>query len=63
MMLWAFGIFGIYFFTFAGLAGPASRLLRLSQTVTIGMLVMAAGLYMFSRLGAGASFASLMPAS
>jgi EmrB/QacA subfamily drug resistance transporter len=89
MMLWAFGIFGIYFFTsiylqsilgfsptkaglafvpmalcmalFAGLAGPASRLLRPGQTVAIGMAVMAAGLYLFSRLGAGASFASLMP--
>ena len=89
MMLWAFGIFGIYFFTsiylqtilgfsptkaglafvpmalcmalFAGLAGPVSRLLRPNQTVAIGMAVMAAGLYLFSRLGAGASFASLMP--
>jgi hypothetical protein len=29
--------------------------------VAIGMAVMAAGLYLFSRLGAGASFASLMP--
>jgi EmrB/QacA subfamily drug resistance transporter len=89
MMLWAFGIFGIYFFTsiylqtilgfsptkagvafvpmalcmalFASLAGPVARLLRPNQTVAIGMAVMAAGLYLFSRLGTGASFASLMP--
>jgi EmrB/QacA subfamily drug resistance transporter len=89
MMLWAFGIFGIYFFTsiylqtvlgfsptkaglafvpmalcmalFAGLAGPVSRVLRAGQTVAIGMAVMAVGLYLFSRLGAGATFASLLP--
>jgi len=89
MMLWAFGIFGIYFFTsiylqtilgfsptkaglafvpmalcmalFASLAGPVSRLLRPGQTVAIGMAVMAAGLYLFSRLGADATFASLLP--
>ena len=89
MMLWAFGIFGIYFFTsiylqlilgfsptkaglafvpmalcmalFAGLAGPVSRLLRPHQTVATGMVVMAAGLYLFSRLGVSATFASLMP--
>jgi EmrB/QacA subfamily drug resistance transporter len=89
MMLWAFGIFGIYFFTsiylqsilgfsptkaglafvpmalcmalFAGLAGPVSRLLRPGQTVGLGMAVMAVGLYLFSRLGADATFASLLP--
>jgi EmrB/QacA subfamily drug resistance transporter len=89
MMLWAFGIFGIYFFTsiylqtilgfsptkaglafvpmalcmalFAGLARPVSRVLRPNQTVAAGMVVMAAGLYLFSRLGGGATFASLMP--
>jgi len=89
MMLWAFGIFGIYFFTsiylqnvlhfspteaglafvpmalcmalFASLAGPVSRLLRAHQTVAIGMVIMAAGLYLVSRLGAGATFAGLMP--
>ena len=89
MMLWAFGIFGIYFFTsiylqsilgfsptkaglafvpmalcmalFAGLAGPVSRVLRPNQTVAIGLAVMAAGLYLFSRLGGGVPFASLMP--
>ncbi len=89
MMLWAFGIFGIYFFTsiylqtilgfsptkaglafvpmalcmalFASLAGRVSRLMRPGQAVAIGMLVMATGLYLFSRLGAGATFASLLP--
>jgi EmrB/QacA subfamily drug resistance transporter len=89
MMLWAFGIFGIYFFTsiylqnilgfsptmaglafvpmalcmalFASLAGPVSRLLRAHQTVALGMVIMAAGLYLVSRLGGGASYASLMP--
>jgi EmrB/QacA subfamily drug resistance transporter len=89
MMLWAFGIFGIYFFTsiylqnilgfsptkaglafvpmalclalFASLAGPVSRVLKANQTVALGMAVMAVGLYLFSRLGAGATFASLMP--
>src|SRR5271166_859393 len=89
MMLWAFGIFGIYFFTsiylqtilgfsptkaglafvpmalcmalFAGLSGPVSRLLRPGKTVAIGMAVMAVGLYLFSRLGADATFASLLP--
>jgi EmrB/QacA subfamily drug resistance transporter len=89
MMLWAFGIFGIYFFTsiylqtilgfsptkaglafvpmalcmaaFAGLAGPVSRFLRPNQTVALGMAVMAAGLYLFGRLGGGATFATLMP--
>ena len=89
MMLWAFGIFGIYFFTsiylqnvlgfsptkaglafvpmalcmalFASLAGPASRILRTHQAVALGMVIMAAGLYLISRLGGGASFAGLMP--
>jgi EmrB/QacA subfamily drug resistance transporter len=89
MMLWAFGIFGIYFFTsiylqsilgfsptkaglafvpmalcmalFAGLAGPVSRVLRPGQTVGAGMAVMGVGLFVFSRLGAGATFASLLP--
>src|ERR1022692_2455854 len=89
MMLWAFGIFGIYFFTsiylqtilgfsptkaglafvpmavcmalFASLAGPTSRLLRAHQTVALGMVIMAAGLYLVSRLGGGATLASLMP--
>jgi EmrB/QacA subfamily drug resistance transporter len=89
MMLWAFGIFGIYFFTsiylqdilgfspteaglafvpmalcmalFAALAGPVSRLLRAHQTVALGMVIMAAGLYLVSRLGSGATLAGLMP--
>jgi EmrB/QacA subfamily drug resistance transporter len=89
MMLWAFGIFGIYFFTSiylqtilgfsptmaglafvpmalclaatASLAAPVSRVLRPNQTVALGMAVMAVGLYLFSRLGGGASYASLMP--
>jgi EmrB/QacA subfamily drug resistance transporter len=89
MMLWAFGIFGIYFFTslylqdvlgfsptkaglaffpmavfmtiFAALAGQVTAGLRPHRTVALGMLIMAVGLVLFARLGAGASFASLMP--
>jgi EmrB/QacA subfamily drug resistance transporter len=89
MMLWAFGIFGIYFFTsiylqtilgfsptkaglafvpmalcmalFASLAGPVSRVARAHQTVALGMVIMAAGLYLVARLGGGATYASLMP--
>jgi EmrB/QacA subfamily drug resistance transporter len=89
MMLWAFGIFGIYFFTSiylqeilgfsptkAGLAfvpmalclaaaatisGPLSLRLGAHRTVAAGMALMAVGLYLFSVLGADATFASLMP--
>src|SRR5579859_2121536 len=89
LMLWAFGIFGIYFFTSiylqdilgfsptkaglafvpmalclaaaAGLAGPVYTRLGVHRTVAAGMVMMAVGLYMFSVLGAGATFASLMP--
>jgi EmrB/QacA subfamily drug resistance transporter len=89
MMLWAFGIFGIYFFTslylqdvlgfsptkaglafvpmavflaiFASLAGPVAARLRPHRTVALGMAIMAVGLALFARLGAGATFASLMP--
>jgi EmrB/QacA subfamily drug resistance transporter len=89
MMLWAFGIFGIYFFTslylqdvlgfsptkaglafvpmalcmaaFAAAAGPVTARLRPHRTVALGMAIMAVGLVLFARLGAGASFASLMP--
>src|SRR5215475_5326452 len=89
MMLWAFGIFGIYFFTSiylqnilgfsptkaglafvpmalclaaaASVAEPIGRVLRANQTVALGMAVMAVGLYLFSRLGADATFVSLMP--
>jgi EmrB/QacA subfamily drug resistance transporter len=89
MMLWAFGIFGIYFFTSiylqdilgfsptkaglafvpmalclalaATLAGVIYTRLGTHRTVAAGMLAMAGGLYLFSMLGAGATFASLMP--
>ena len=89
MMLWAFGIFGIYFFTSiylqdilgfsptkaglafvpmalclaaaAGAAGPVYARLGAHRTVALGMAVMAVGLYLFSVLGADATFASLMP--
>jgi EmrB/QacA subfamily drug resistance transporter len=89
MMLWAFGIFGIYFFTslylqdvlgfsptraglafvpmavfmaiFASVAGPVAARLRPHRTVALGMAIMAVGLALFAQLGAGASFASLMP--
>jgi EmrB/QacA subfamily drug resistance transporter len=89
MMLWAFGIFGIYFFTSiylqtilgfsptkAGLAFvPMAVCLALSavsapavasrigahRTVGLGMAIMAVGLYLFSRLGAGATFGALLP--
>jgi EmrB/QacA subfamily drug resistance transporter len=89
MMLWAFGVFGIYFFTSlylqdilgfsptkaglafvpmavllivcAGIAPLVSARLRPHRTVALGMLIMGVGLALFGRLGAGASFASLMP--
>jgi len=89
MMLWAFGILGIYFFTsiylqtilgfsptkaglafvpmaicmavFASLAPQVAPRLGTHRTVGIGMALMAAGLYLFARLGGGATFASLMP--
>jgi len=89
MMLWAFGIFGIYFFTSiylqdilgfsptkAGLAfvpmalclaatatlsGPLYTRFGAHRMVAAGMAVMAVGLYLFSVLGAEATFASLMP--
>jgi EmrB/QacA subfamily drug resistance transporter len=89
MMLWAFGIFGIYFFTSlylqdilgfspskAGLAfvpmalclalaataaGPIYTRLGTHRTVAAGMVAMGGGLYLMSTLGAGASFAALMP--
>ncbi len=89
MMLWAFGIFGIYFFTSiylqdilgfsptkaglafvpmalclaatASLAGPLYTRFGAHRMVAAGMAVMAVGLYLFSALGAGATFASLMP--
>jgi EmrB/QacA subfamily drug resistance transporter len=89
MMLWAFGVFGIYFFTSlylqdilgfsptkaglvfvpmaallivsAGIAPLISARLAPHRTVALGMLIMAAGLALFGRLGASATFASLMP--
>ncbi len=89
MMLWGFGIFGIYFFTsiylqtvlgfsptkaglafvpmalamaaFAAAAGPVTARIGAHRAVGLGMVVMAAGLYLFSRLGGEASFGALMP--
>jgi EmrB/QacA subfamily drug resistance transporter len=89
MMLWAFGIFGIYFFTSiylqdilgfsptkaglafvpmalclaaaASVAGPVYARLGAHRAVAAGMVIMATGLYLFSVLGAAATFASLMP--
>jgi EmrB/QacA subfamily drug resistance transporter len=89
MMLWAFGIFGIYFFTSiylqdilgfsptkaglafvpmalclaatASLSGPLYTKFGAHRMVAAGMAVMAVGLYLFSVLGAGATFTSLMP--
>jgi EmrB/QacA subfamily drug resistance transporter len=89
MMLWAFGVFGIYFFTSiylqvilgfsptkaglafvpmavclalsASVAAPVAARIGAHRTVGLGMAVMAAGLYLFSRLGGGATFGDLMP--
>ncbi len=89
MMLWAFGVFGIYFFTaiylqtilgfspteaglafvpmalaialFSGLAGPVAARAGTHRTVAGGMLIMAVGLYLITRLGRGAVFGDLMP--
>ena len=89
MMLWAFGIFGIYFFTSlylqgvlgfsptkAGLAflpmalcmavvaavtGPVAARVGAHRTVAFGLVLIAAGVYLVSRLGQGAALADLMP--
>src|SRR5215470_816919 len=89
MMLWAFGIFGIYFFTSiylqvilgfspteaglafvpmavflalsASVAAPVAARIGTHRTVALGMVIMTAGLYLFSRLGGGATFADLLP--
>ena len=89
MMLWAFGVFGIYFFTSlylqdilgfsptraglvfvpmavllivsAAVAPLVSARLAPHRTVALGMLIMGGGLALFGRLGASASFGSLMP--
>jgi EmrB/QacA subfamily drug resistance transporter len=89
MMIWAFGILGIYFFTSiylqeilgfsptkAGLAFvPMALAIALAatlaprvaamigghRTVSLGVLIMVAGLVLFARLGAGIGYGSLMP--
>jgi EmrB/QacA subfamily drug resistance transporter len=89
MMLWAFGIFGIYFFTslylqdvlgfsptkaglafvpmaicmavFASVAGPIAARAGAHRTVALGLGLVAAGVYLVSALGRGATFGSLMP--
>jgi len=89
MMIWSFGVLGIYFFTSlylqsnlgfsptkAGLAFvPMALCLALAamlsprvvpvlgsnRTVALGMAVMTVGLVLFARLGAGATFGSLLP--
>ncbi len=89
MMLWAFGIFGIYFFTslylqdvlgfspttaglafvpmalcmavFAGAGGPIAARVGAHRTVAFGLVLVAAGVYLVSLLGQGATFAGLMP--
>jgi len=89
MMIWGFGILGIYFFTSlylqrvlgfsptkAGLAFVPMALcvavfsvispriaaaLSPHRTVALGMLGMVAGLVLFARIGAAASYESLMP--
>jgi EmrB/QacA subfamily drug resistance transporter len=89
MMLWAFGVFGIYFFTSiylqvilgfsptkaglafvpmalamavsAVLAAQVAARIGAHRAVAIGMAIMAGGLYLFFRLGADATFASVVP--
>jgi EmrB/QacA subfamily drug resistance transporter len=89
MMIWSFGVLGIYFFTSlylqqilgfsptkAGLSFvPMALFLALAatlaprvsarfgahRTVSFGVLLMVVGLLLFARLGAGATFAALMP--
>jgi EmrB/QacA subfamily drug resistance transporter len=89
MMIWSFGVLGIYFFTSlylqhnlgfsptkAGLAFvPMALCLAIAaafsprvvpllgahRTVALGMAVMTVGLVLFARLGAGATFGSLLP--
>jgi EmrB/QacA subfamily drug resistance transporter len=89
MMIWSFGILGIYFFTSlylqsnlgfsptkAGLAFVPMALaiavaailsprvvpvLGANRTVALAMAVMTAGLVLFVRIGAGATFADLLP--
>jgi MFS family permease len=89
MMIWGFGVLGIYFFTSLYLQGnlafspskaglafvPMALCLALAailsprvvamigqhRTVALGMAVMTVGLVLFATLGAGATFASLLP--
>jgi EmrB/QacA subfamily drug resistance transporter len=89
MMIWSFGVFGIYFFTSpylqhnlgfspskaglafvpmalclaiaAALSPRVVPLLGAHRTVALGMAVMTVGLMLFARLGAGATFGSLLP--
>jgi EmrB/QacA subfamily drug resistance transporter len=89
MMIWGFGVLGIYFFTSLYLQGnlafspskaglafvPMALCLALAavvsprvvaligqhRTVALGMAVMTVGLVLFARLGAGATFTSLLP--
>jgi EmrB/QacA subfamily drug resistance transporter len=89
MMIWSFGILGIYFFTSLYLQGslgfsptraglaflPMALCLAAAavvsprvvaflgghRTVALGMAVMAVGLVLFARLGAGATIGSLIP--
>jgi EmrB/QacA subfamily drug resistance transporter len=89
MMMWAFGVFGIYFFTsiylqvvlrfsptkaglafvpmalcialFAAAGAPLGARVGVHRVVALGLVLDAVGLYLFFRLGAGATFAGLMP--
>ena len=89
MMIWGFGIIGIYFFTslylqdilgfspskaglafvpmalclavFSAVSPRLASLLGRHRAVSFGMAVMIAGLVLFAREGAGASYGSLMP--
>jgi EmrB/QacA subfamily drug resistance transporter len=89
MMIWAFGILGIYFFTSIYLQGilgfsptkaglafvPMALAIALAatlaprvaamigghRTVSLGVLLMVAGLTLFARLGGGVGYGSLMP--
>ena len=89
MMIWAFGILGIYFFTslylqeilgfspvkaglafvpmalcvavFAAVAPRVQAVAGAHRTVAFGMVLMLVGLILFARLGALASYTSLLP--
>jgi EmrB/QacA subfamily drug resistance transporter len=89
MMIWAFGILGIYFFTslylqqilgfspvkaglafvpmalcvavFAAVAPRVQAVAGAHRTVAFGMVLMLVGLVLFARLGAQASYTSLLP--